>query len=94
MYTNTGCFVKVGNVEGFISNRDSSDENKTASEVFTIGEVINAEVIVCNPQRWLLTLSVRSIKERENRAYVDKFLEENVSSSTSLEDLIDKKEIM
>ncbi len=87
-FTNTGCFVKVGNVEGFISNRDSSDENKSAQEVFNIGDIINAEVIVCNPQRWLLTLSVRSIKERENRAYVDKYLEENVSSSSTLEDLL------
>jgi len=87
-FTNTGAIIKVGNVEGFLSDRDSSEEgNKKAADLFKVGDVINAEVVTVNPQRWLLTLSVKTIQERESRETFEKFLEQNVSSSSSLEDL-------
>ena len=91
-FTNTGAIIKVGNVEGFLSNKDASDEGKDAQEVLKVGDVINAEVVAVNPQRWLLTLSIRTIEEREKRKYVEKFIEENVSSSSTLEDLFKEEE--
>ena len=91
-FTNTGAIIKVGNVEGFLSNRDASETGKPAQEVLKIGDVVNAEVMAVNPQRWLLTLSIRSIEEAKTREYVNKYIDENVSSSSSIEDLLKDKE--
>ena len=86
-FTNTGAIIKVGNVEGFLPNKDASETGKSAQEVLKVGDVINAEVTAVNPQRWLLTLSIRSIEEAKTREYVDKYIAENVSSDSSLGDL-------
>ncbi len=87
-FTNTGAIIKVGNVEGFLANRDASETGKSAQEVLKVGDVVNAEVMAVNPQRWLLTLSIRSIEEAKTREYVNKYIDQNVSSSSSIEDLI------
>lgn len=87
-FTNTGAIVKVGNVEGFLSNNDASSTGKVASDIFKVGDTINAEVVKLNPQRWILTLSIRTIEERETQKFVDKYLEENVEAKQSLDDLI------
>ncbi len=91
-FTNTGAIIKVGQVEGFLSNRDASENGKPAQEVLKVGDVINAEVMSVNPARWLLTLSIRSIEEKKTREYVDKYVAENVSSATSLADLFQDDE--
>ena len=91
-FTNTGAIIKVGNVEGFLPNKDASEDHKTAQEVLKIGDVINAQVTAVNPQRWLLTLSIRSIEEAKTREYVDKYIQENVSSDSSLADLFKEEE--
>ena len=91
-FTNTGAIIKVGNVEGFLPNKDASENHKTAQEVLKVGDVVNAQVTAVNPQRWLLTLSIRSIEEAKTREYVDKYIQENVSSDSSLADLFSEEE--
>ena len=87
-FTNTGAIIKVGNVEGFLPNREASENFKTAQEALKVGDVVNAEVTAVNPARWLLTLSIRSIEEAKTREYVNKYIQENVSSDSSLGDLL------
>lgn len=90
-FTNTGAIIKVGNIEGFLPNREASDTNKPASDVLKIGDVVSCEVIRVEPKSWHLSLSIRSIEEKKDRELVDKYLEDNVSSNTSLEDLFNEK---
>ena len=91
-FTNTGAIIKVGNVEGFLPNKDASENFKTAQEALKVGDVVNAEVTAVNPSRWLLTLSIRSIEEAKTREYVDKYIQENVSSNSSIGDLLKDEE--
>ncbi|MCR5741218.1 MAG: S1 RNA-binding domain-containing protein [Gammaproteobacteria bacterium] len=91
-FTNTGAIVKVGNVEAFIPDRDASQTAKTAQEVLKVGDVINAQVIKVDPGKWYLQLSIRAIEEAKEREYVDKYINENVSSSISIEDALKEKE--
>ena len=90
-FTNTGAIIKVGSVEGFLSDKEASDTEKSASEILKVGDVVNAEVLRVDPRTWYLSLSIRSVEEKKNREYVDKYMGENVSSSSSIEDLINEK---
>ena len=90
-FNNTGAVVKVGNVEALLNNRDASTNGKPANEVFKEGDIIKARVVKVDPERWYLQLSVRSIEESKEREYVDKFINENVSSSISIEDALKEK---
>ena len=90
-FNNTGAVVKVGNVEALLNNRDASTNGKPANEVFKEGDIIKARVVKVDPERWYLQLSVRSIEESKEREYVDKYINENVSSSISIEDALKEK---
>ena len=91
-FTNTGAIIKVGNIEGFLGNREASDTGKPASDILKVGDIISAEVVRVDPRTWHLALSVKTIEEKKNREYVDKYIDENVSSSSSLKDLFEDKE--
>lgn len=91
-FTNSGAIVKVQDVEGFLADRDASNTNKKASEVLKEGDIINAEVLRVDTRNCFLSLSIKTIEEKKDREFVDKYLEENVSSSNSLEDLFKDKE--
>lgn len=90
-FTNTGAIIQVGSVEGFLPDKEASDTEKPASEVLKVGDIVNAEVLRVDPKKWSLTLSIRTIEEKKNREYVDKYMEENVSSSQSIGDLLGEK---
>ena len=90
-FTNTGAIIKVGNVEAFLPDRDASNTGKSASEVLKVGDIVNAQVIKVDPGKWYLQVSIKSIEDQKEREYVDKYINENVSSSISIEDALKEK---
>jgi len=90
-FDSNGAVLKYKDVNATISNREASETSKTAQEVFKVGDQVKAEVINFDPTRWILELSVRTIEEKKTREYVDKYLDENVSSDTSLKDLFNEE---
>lgn len=90
-FTNTGAIIKVGNVEAFLPDRDASNLQKPASEVLKVGDIINAQVVKVDPSKWYLQLSIKAIEDEKEREYVDKYINENVSSSISIEDALKEK---
>jgi len=86
-FDSNGAVLKYKDVNATISNKEASETGKTAQDVFKVGDIVKAEVVNFDPSRWILELSVRTIEEKKTREYVDKYLDENVSSDTSLGDL-------
>ena len=80
--------LQVGNVEGTMGFNDYSVEPVKVEDHLHVGDVIEAEVVSCYPKEWKLTLSKKVIEIRKNRETYEEYLKENVSSSTSLKDLL------
>ena len=86
--TDFGIFVKVeGDIEGLIhknnltENRDEDAEAKLAS--LNIGDKIKASVTEVNTGKQKLSLSVREMKYREERAEISKYMDSDEESGDS-----------
>lgn len=94
--TDFGLFVKVdGDIEGLIHknnlsvNKDDDPEEELAK--FNIGDKIKCVVTEINPMRQRLSLSVKELKLREQKAEISKYMHETEDDSTfTLGDLINK----
>ncbi|MBB6478795.1 small subunit ribosomal protein S1 [Spirochaeta isovalerica] len=92
--TDFGLFVKVpGDIEGLIHknnltvNRDDDPEEILAK--FNVGDKITAAVTEINPSRQRLSLSVKELKLREQKAEISKYMHEEEEDSTfTLGDMI------
>lgn len=92
--TDFGLFVKVpGDIEGLIhknnlsANRDDDPEEVLAR--FNIGDKITAAVTEINSSRQRLSLSVKELKIREQKAEISKYIHEEEDDSTfTLGDMI------
>ncbi len=83
-----GAVVKVEEVEGFLPISEiSSDHVNRVEEVLKIDDIITVEVLDFYPKDWKLTVSMKTVLEKKNRAEYESQLEENVSSNQSLKDL-------
>jgi len=85
--TDFGLFVKVlGDIEGLIHknnltvNREDDPEEVLAK--FNIGDKITAAVTEINPARQRLSLSVKELKLREQKAEISKYMQEEEDEST------------
>jgi ribosomal protein S1 len=87
-FTNSGAIIKVGNVEGTLPDKEAFDGQKKAQEVLKEGEALSFEVLKCDPDRWQLILSLKSIEDKKNQEIIEKYMNENVSSSSSIGELI------
>jgi small subunit ribosomal protein S1 len=83
-----GAILDVEGVEAFLPIGEISQEHVSRIEdVLKLEQVVTAEVTEFNPKRWKMSLSLKSISERKNRAEYENQLSENVSSDQSLADL-------
>lgn len=92
-FTNSGAIVKVGNVEATLPDKEASDSDKKAQDILKEGEALSFEVLKCDPERWQLILSLRSIENKKNKEIIDKYINENVTASSSLGDLLGDKKV-
>jgi len=94
--TDFGLFVKVsGDIEGLIHknnltvNKDDDPEEELAK--FNIGDKITAAVTEINPSRQRLSLSVKELKLKEQKAEISKYMHETEDDSTfTLGDMLNK----
>lgn len=83
-----GAIMEVEGVEAFLPIGEISSERiDKVEDKLKVEDVITAEVTEFNPRKWRMTLSVKNIEERKNRAEYEDQLSENVSSDQSLADL-------
>jgi len=97
--TDFGVFLRVeGDIEGLIhknnltENRDDNAEAKL--EELNIGDKMKVSIIEVNTQKKKLSLSVREVKHREERAEISKYMddEEIENDSYTLADMLKEKE--
>ncbi|MBI9009477.1 MAG: S1 RNA-binding domain-containing protein [Tenericutes bacterium] len=83
-----GAILDVEGIEAFLPIGEISQEHVSRIEdVLKLEQVVTAEVTDFNPRRWNMSLSMKSISDRKNRAEYENQLSENVSSDQSLADL-------
>lgn len=83
-----GAIVSVEEVEGFLPISEISSEHVSRVEdVLKVDDIITVEVLDFYPRDWKLTVSMKSVLEKKNRAEYEAQLEENVSANQSLADL-------
>jgi len=86
-----GAVVKIEDVEGFLPIGEISSEHVSdVSNELKPEDIITVEVKEFNPKKWHLIVSKKSLQERKAREAYEDELNENVSSSQSLEDLFKK----
>ncbi len=83
-----GAIMDVEGVEALLPIGEISLERiQKVEDVLKLEDVVTAEVTEFNPRKWRMTLSIKNIEERKNRAEYEDQLSENVSSNQSLADL-------
>ena len=83
-----GAILDVEGIEAFLPIGEITQEHVSRVEdVLKLEQVVTAEVTDFNPRRWKMSLSMKSIADRKNRAEYENQLSENVSSNQSLADL-------
>jgi small subunit ribosomal protein S1 len=83
-----GAVVQVEDVEGFLPISEIATERiNRVEDVLKLEQIITVEVLEFYPKDWKLTVSMKSIQDKKNRAEYENQLQENVSSNQSLKDL-------
>ncbi|MFA7075921.1 MAG: S1 RNA-binding domain-containing protein [Candidatus Izemoplasmatales bacterium] len=83
-----GAIVGVEEVEGYLPIGEISTERiNRVEDVLKVDQIITVEVLDFYPKDWKLTVSMKSILDKKNRAVYEQQLQENVSSDQSLRDL-------
>ena len=97
--TEFGIFVKVeGDIEGLIHKNNLTETKEEDSEAklasLNVGDTIKASVIEVNTSKRKLSLSVREMKYREERAEISKYMdgEEESDDSYTLADMLKDKQ--
>ncbi|MDT8336879.1 MAG: S1 RNA-binding domain-containing protein, partial [Candidatus Izemoplasmatales bacterium] len=83
-----GAVVQVEDVEGFLPISEIATERiNRVEDILKLEQIITVEVLEFYPKDWKLTVSMKSIQDKKNRAEYENQLQENVSSNQSLKDL-------
>jgi small subunit ribosomal protein S1 len=83
-----GAILEVEGIQAYLPISEISQEHVSRIEdVLKLEQIVKAEVTEFNPKRWKMSLSMKSILEKKNRAEYENQLSENVSSDQSLADL-------
>jgi len=95
--TDFGVFVRVaGGIEGLIHKNnliESKGENPDEKlSSYNIGDKLRATVIEINPHRQKLSLSVRELRYREERAEISRYMERKKEDSYTLADMLEDKQ--
>lgn len=93
-FNDSGANVEIAeDVVGFLPNSQISEKRvNKAEEVLTVGQEIEVKVMNINKYQHKLVLSIRRIKQDEERAEVDKFLkEQDKYEETTFADVIGDK---
>jgi len=95
--TDFGVFVRVaGGIEGLvhknnlIESKGENPDEKLAS--FKIGDKIRATIIEINPYKHKLSLSIRELRYREERAEISRYMEDEKEDSYTLADMLGDKQ--
>jgi small subunit ribosomal protein S1 len=84
-----GAIVGVEEVEGYLPISEISTERiNRVEDVLKVNDIITVEVLDFFPKEWKLTVSLKSIQEKKNRAEYENQLQENVSSNQNMADLL------
>ncbi len=86
-----GALVEVAGVEAFLPISEiSEDRIEKIETVLKVGDVVQVEILKMFPKEWKMTVSVKSIVQRNSRIEYEAISKQNVSSSQSLADLFQK----
>ena len=94
--TDFGLFVKVsGDIEGLIHKNNltvhKDDDPEVELAKYNVGDKIKAAVTEINPERQRLSLSIKELKLKEQKAEISKYMHEEEDDSTfTLGDLLKK----
>ena len=86
--------VNVQGADGIIKQDELSIERVSKiDELFSVGDVVEAIVLVADKQTWTMELSIKRVKEKELRADFEKFMEQEKvdDSGTKLGELFEDK---
>ena len=82
--TENGLLVEALGVDGFVPANEALTENQngTVKDYFNKGDQVSCEVIDVKPSEWRLRLSIKRIKEKEERKSYEKYLESEETTVT------------
>jgi small subunit ribosomal protein S1 len=91
--TDFGVFVELENdIEGLIHVSELSKEKvQDPSDVVTLGETVSALVINVDPKERKIGLSIRSLKEKDEKEEVERYMASQASATPSLGRLIQEE---
>ncbi|MDR2828353.1 MAG: S1 RNA-binding domain-containing protein [Acholeplasmatales bacterium] len=84
--------IKVGyqKLEIEISNQELfTDKNSKADTYYTVGDNIEARVVDLDAENWVVKLSVRVVKQKEERENFEKYMKEEKTSTQTLGSFLD-----
>lgn len=80
-----GVTVLASGVDGFISINDlSMDKISKIEDLFAVGDKFDAMVTDVNKNLWILKLSVKELKEKENREQFEKYMNEQTEDAAPI----------
>ena len=80
-----GVTVLASGVDGFISINDlSMDKISIIEDLFAVGDKFDAMVTDVNKNLWILKLSVKELKEKENREQFEKYMNEQTEDAAPI----------
>ena len=82
--TENGLLVDALGVDGFVPASEALTENQngTVKDYYAAGDQISCEVIEIKPAEWKLRLSIKRIKEQEERKSYEQYLESEETTVT------------
>ncbi|NIQ37377.1 MAG: 30S ribosomal protein S1 [Proteobacteria bacterium] len=91
--TDFGAFIELEpDIEGLVHVSELSKEKvNSPSDVVTVGETVEAAVINVDPRERRIGLSIKNLKERDEKEEYERYLSEQSPTSSSLGELIQRE---
>lgn len=77
-----GLKVEAFGVDGFVPASEATTEKANLNDLFAVGDVANAVVTEIKPKEWRLKLSIKKIKEANERKEFEKYMTSEESQVT------------